>query len=127
VLTSILHEICDIETEHNNIDCHVECTPQRQGKDNHELNVLLMKLKQEDIFSSANQFRKLLSGKIIHDDIIDNITTCFVRGEQAMITFIMDRLVNKTVKYEESLKALPRLSKIVSLYKFISKSIFRIN
>ena len=86
-----------------------------------------MKLKQEDIFSSANQFRKLLSGKIIHADIIDNITTCFVRGEQGMITFIMDRLVNKTVKYEEPLKALPRLSKMISLDKFFSKSIFRIN
>ncbi|CAF1502366.1 unnamed protein product [Adineta steineri] len=109
VLTSVLHEICDIETEHNSIDCHIECTPQRQEKDNHELNVLLMKLKQEDIFSSANQFRKLLSGKIIHDDIIFNITSCFTRGEQAMMTFIMDRLVNKTVNYEEPLKAILRL------------------
>ena len=102
---------CDVETEHNNVDCHIECIPSRQVKDNHELNILLMKLKQEEIFSSTNQFQKLLSGKIIHDNIIDNITTCFVRGEEAMVTFILHRLINKTVKYEESLMAIPLLSK----------------
>ena len=63
-LTSILHEICAIETEENSVDFHIECTASRQEKDNHDLNVLLIKLKQEQIFSSnSSQCRKLLSGK----------------------------------------------------------------
>ncbi|CAF3952846.1 unnamed protein product [Rotaria sp. Silwood1] len=106
-LTSILHEICAIETEENSVDSHIECTATRQAIDNHDLNLLLIKLKQEDIFSSNNpQFRKLLSGKIVHDDIINNITSSFVRGQEAMSMYIKDRLINKTVNVEEPLKAM---------------------
>ena len=111
-MTSVLHEFCQIETENNNIDSHIECTPSRQAKDNQELTILLTKLKEDEIFSStSNQFRKLLSGKIVHDDIIDNISTSFVRGEEALSTYIKDRLINKTVKIDDLLRAMYRLSK----------------
>ncbi|CAF4421756.1 unnamed protein product [Rotaria sp. Silwood2] len=48
----------------------------------------------------------MLSGKIIHDDIINNITSCFTRGQQAMLAYIKDRLIDKTLDVEEPLKAM---------------------
>lgn len=112
ILTSILHEVCEIETEHSTSEYHIECTPSRQKEDNQELMVLLLKLKQGEVLSSnTSQFRKLSSGKIVHDDIINNIATLFVRGEEAMSTYIKDRLINKTVKVEDPLKAMYFLSK----------------
>ena len=115
-LTSILHEICAIETEENSVDSHIECTASRQEKDNHDLNVLLIKLKQEQILSSNSpQFRKLLCGKIVHDDIINNITSSFVRGQEAMLMYIKDRLINETVSVEEPLKAMYLLSEYFHL------------
>ncbi|CAF4634463.1 unnamed protein product [Rotaria sp. Silwood1] len=103
-LSSILHEIYEVETHANSLDSHIESTPERQMKDNKDLRIILMKLKQEEIFSSnAPQFRKLFSGKIIHDDIINSITSSFVRGEEAMRSYIVDRLINKTIKIDEPL------------------------
>ncbi|CAF1391579.1 unnamed protein product [Rotaria sordida] len=97
----------EIETHANSLDSHIESTPERQMKDNKDLRIILMKLKQEEIFSSnAPQFRKLFSGKIIHDDIINNITNSFARGEEAMRSYIVDRLINKTIKIDEPLKAI---------------------
>ncbi|CAF3085463.1 unnamed protein product, partial [Rotaria sp. Silwood2] len=52
----------------------------------------------------------MLSGKIIHDDIINNITSCFTRGQQAMLAYIKDRLIDKTLDVEEPLKAIATIS-----------------
>ncbi|CAF1502004.1 unnamed protein product, partial [Rotaria sordida] len=62
VLTGILHDICDIETDNNNIDSHIECTPTRQTVDEQDLTKIINKPRQENIFSPTNiQFRKLMS------------------------------------------------------------------
>jgi hypothetical protein len=104
--------MCGVETSQNNMDSHIECSPTRLAADDRDLMELMTRLKKENIFlPSQPQFRKLLSGKIVHSDIIDNICTLFERGEQAMSAFIEDRLINKTVAIDEPLKAMFLLSK----------------
>ena len=89
MLSAIFHEICQIETEKNSVESHIACTDTRQQYDNQELHTLLTKLKKEEIFSpNIIQFRKLLSGKIVHNDIIENISTSFVCGQKAMLNYI---------------------------------------
>ncbi|CAF1098692.1 unnamed protein product, partial [Didymodactylos carnosus] len=110
LLTSVLHEICGLETTNNNLNSHLECTPTRQAIDETDLAILLKVLKSEHLFSpSSSHARKLLSGKIIHEDIILNICTSFDRGQEALSTYIKERLIDKTVRFEEPLKAMLRL------------------
>ena len=80
--SGIFHEICQIKTEKTSAEPHVECTRTRQQYDNQELYILLTKLKQEEIFfANTNQLLKLLSERIMHDEIFENICTPFVRGQ----------------------------------------------
>ncbi len=47
------------------------------------------KLRHKDLFTKTNsQYRKVLSGLIIHDEIIVNITSLCERGEKALLTHI---------------------------------------
>ncbi|CAF2191690.1 unnamed protein product [Rotaria magnacalcarata] len=120
MLSSICHEICKIETNSNSVDSHNECGSSRQVYDNYELQQMLIKLKQEDIFGVHTvQFRKLLSGKIIHHDIIENITTSFIRGEEAMLNYIEDRLVKKNIDISTTLKGM-RFLKLSDADTYIS-------
>ncbi|CAF1484646.1 unnamed protein product, partial [Didymodactylos carnosus] len=110
LLTTATHEICQLETSHNSIDSHAECTPQRQAADDEDLTIIISKLKQEKLFvSDSLNCRKLLSGKIIHNDIINNICSSFEQGVQALTAYIDERLVNQTVAIDKPLKAMFRL------------------
>ncbi|CAF3329981.1 unnamed protein product [Rotaria sp. Silwood2] len=107
VLTNILHDVCDIETDNNGIDSHVECTPIRQTIDEQDLTKIMNKLKQEKLFSPAtNEFRTLMSDKLVHEDVINNISTCFDRGLEAMASYVKYRLIKKVVPIDEPLKAM---------------------
>ncbi|CAF2918258.1 unnamed protein product [Rotaria sp. Silwood2] len=112
VLTNILHDVCDIETDNNGIDYHVECIPTRQTIDEQDLTKIMNKLKQEKLFSPAtNEFRTLMSDKLVHEDVINNISTCFDRGLEAMASYVKYRLIKKVVPIDEPLKAMYYLSK----------------
>ncbi|CAF2748651.1 unnamed protein product [Rotaria sp. Silwood2] len=120
MLSSICHEICKIETNSNSVDSHNECGSSRQACDNYELQQMLIKIKQEDIFGVHTvQFRKLLSGKIIHHDIIENISTSFIRGQEAMLNYIEDRLVKKNIDISTTLKGM-RFLKLSDADTYIS-------
>jgi hypothetical protein len=111
ILSATFQEICGIETAQNNMDSHMECSPNRLAADDHDLMLMINNLKREDIFSTSQlEFRKLRSGKIVHADIIDHICSSFERGEQVMSVYIEERLMKKTVGIDEPLKAMPFLS-----------------
>ena len=85
-----------METETNSIESHMECTRTKQQYGNHDFCTLLIKLKQEEIFfSNTNQFRKFLSVKIVHNEIIENIFISFVRDQNSMLNYIEDHLVTR--------------------------------
>ncbi|CAF1392249.1 unnamed protein product, partial [Didymodactylos carnosus] len=110
LLSSITHEIAGLETTTNTIDSHVECSPNRLFNDNNDLSTIIDKLKGEKIFSTDNErCRKLLSGKIIHDDIINHICSSFDRGSAAMKTFIQERCIDRTIEPDARLPAMVRL------------------
>ena len=70
-----------------------------------------MKLRNENIFAKRIlQCRKILSGLLIHDEIIENITSLRTRGEQALLTYIFERLIHKTTPIDAPLKAMYLLS-----------------
>ncbi|CAF1171695.1 unnamed protein product, partial [Didymodactylos carnosus] len=98
LMTGVTHEIAGLETANNTIDSHAECTPRRLEVDDEDLTTIICKLTEENLFTCENEHcRKLLSGKIIHDDIIDNICTSYERGLEALKTYIQERFVMKLV------------------------------
>ncbi|CAF1154261.1 unnamed protein product, partial [Didymodactylos carnosus] len=110
LLTTATHELCQLETTNNSIDSHVECSPKRQAVDDDDLTMILSKLKDEKLFSAESQHcRKMLSGKIIHNDISDNICSSFERGLEALKIYIEQRLLLRIVAVDEPLKAVIRL------------------
>lgn len=112
--STVMHEICQMETEENSIDSHVECSPQRQDLDHRDLNLIIKSLENEDLFSMKNsQCRKLRSGMLIHMDIVDSICTLYDRGAEALIKYIDERLLNKVgqVNIDAPLTTMHRLSK----------------
>jgi hypothetical protein len=109
--TSNLHEICGIETDTNSIDSHVECSPIRQNVDENDLSNIVKKLRPEKLFNMVNdECRKILSGLVIHEDIISNVTSLHERGEKALSSFINERLIDKTIPIDSPLKRMPILS-----------------
>ncbi|CAF0764722.1 unnamed protein product [Didymodactylos carnosus] len=110
LMTGVTHEIAGLETANNTIDSHAECTPRRLEVDDEDLTTIICKLTEENLFTCENEHcRKLLSGKIIHDDIIDNICTSYERGLEALKTYIQERFVMKLVQINMPLKAMRRL------------------
>ncbi|CAF1137322.1 unnamed protein product [Didymodactylos carnosus] len=110
LMTSITHEIAGLETRNNTIDAHVECAPQRIINDDKDLTAIILKLKDEKLFTIENQHcRKILSGLIIHNDIIDNICSSYERGLKAMSTYIQERYIDCNIHVDERLSAMKRL------------------
>ncbi|CAF3390230.1 unnamed protein product, partial [Rotaria sp. Silwood2] len=110
LLSSTLHEICGIETHRNSIDSHIECSPNRKAVDDQDLSIIVKLLRNENIFTSTNKkCHKILSGLIIHDDIIENITSSYERGEQYLSIYINERLVHKKVPIDAPLRTIPSL------------------
>ncbi|CAF4614665.1 unnamed protein product, partial [Didymodactylos carnosus] len=105
MMHSIINEIADIETRTNSIDAHIECQQSRMELDNHDLKLLLMKLKDEGVFSlGKNVVTELFTGKIIHNDIIDSICSGYNRGEEELKIFIQQRLIDKSVHIDSKMK-----------------------
>ncbi|CAF3938297.1 unnamed protein product [Rotaria sp. Silwood1] len=110
LLSSTLHEICGVETHRNSIDSHIECSPNRKAVDEQDLSIIVKSLRNENIFTSTNKkCHKILSGLIIHDDIIENITSSYERGEQYLSIYINERLVHKKVPIDAPLRTTPSL------------------
>ncbi|CAF1309847.1 unnamed protein product, partial [Didymodactylos carnosus] len=98
LLSTVTCEIASLETSKNEIASHLECQPNRSAIDNKDLTTIISKLRPEKLFESENQHcRKLLSGKIIHEDIVDNICSSFEKGLDALKTYTQERLVTKSV------------------------------
>lgn len=116
--SSTMHEICELETSNNSIDSHVECNPDRQEVDNEDVMVIVKALRPESLFDRNNdKCRKLRSGFIFHDDIIDNICTLQVRGLEALNKYIDERLTDHMgrIDIDAPLPAMKRLSKPLSV------------
>ncbi|CAF1012305.1 unnamed protein product [Didymodactylos carnosus] len=104
LLSHVTSEICGYETATNNLDSHIECSPSRLAVDITDLQLILSKLKPQNLFLGAsNQVRTLFTGKIIHSDIIDNICSSYKRGFDLMKSYIEDRLLISKVKIEEKI------------------------
>ncbi|CAF1281095.1 unnamed protein product, partial [Didymodactylos carnosus] len=104
LLSNITSEICGYETESNNIDSHLECSPNRIVVDQNDLQLILSKLKSENLFSLDSEYMKILfTGKIIHKDIIDSICTSYQRGFRLLKEYIEDRYLNGKIKIEEKI------------------------
>jgi hypothetical protein len=128
--STVMHELCEIETDGNSIDSHAECTPQRQGFDQEDLTLIIRNLRSEDLFNMKNdRCRKLRSGMIFHEDIINSVCALHERGTDALEKYITERLTSTTKKVEidAPLKAMPRLSKShLSWFSEIRKKSFTI-
>lgn len=115
-----------METSSNSIDSHVECHPDRQAFDHADLMVLVKALRSENLFDQENQqCRKLRSGLIFHDDIIENICTLRERGVDALKKYIDERLTDRVdkVNIDAPLPAMTRLSKL-SIFRLIDEIFF---
>lgn len=120
--STVLHELCEIETDGNSIDSHIECGPQRQAIDQDDLTIIMRNLRSEDLFNMKNSHcRKVRSGMIFHADIVNSVCTLVQRGTEALEKYIAERLSDGTRKIEidAPLKAMPRLSE--SYFSPISK------
>jgi len=111
--SSVMHELCELETDRNSLDSHAECTPHRQEVDENDLITIMKNLRVEELFTSKNTHcRKLRSGMLFHEDIIENVCTLNERGSEALTKYIDERLIDKIGKIDidAPLKAMPRLS-----------------
>jgi hypothetical protein len=111
--STVMHEICQLETAGNSIDSHVECSPHRQELDDNDLTTIVRNLRGEDIFDTKElHCSKLRSGMIFHEDIIESVCSLYERGSEALMEYIDDRLVDKVDKIpiDAPLKAMARLS-----------------
>lgn len=118
-----MHEICELETSNNSIDSHVECHPNRQEFDHADLMVIIKALRSENLFDQdKQQCRKIRSGLIFHDDIIENICTLRERGVDALNKYIDERLTDRAdkVNIDAPLLAIHRLSKR-NIFRLIDK------
>ena len=110
ILSSITNDIACLERRNNSIDAHVECSPNRIVRDNEDLNIIMNKLKDENIFACDNfHVRKIMNGKIIHHKIIENITTMHHRGSERMNSFIQERYIDRSVRINDLLSAMTHL------------------
>ena len=110
--STVMHELCDIETVQNSVDSHVECRVKRREIDATDLNMIIESLRREDLFTMKNAYcRKLRSGLVFHEEIVDSICSLHERGLEAMGKYINERLIETTAKVDidAPLKALPRL------------------
>ena len=111
--STVMHEICQLETAGNSIDSHAECSPHRQELDENDLVTIVRSLRGEDLFDTKNlHCCKLRSGLIFHQDITESVCSLHERGSEALMKYIDDRLVNKVNKtpIDAPLKAMLRLS-----------------
>jgi hypothetical protein len=111
--STVMHEICQLETAGNSIDSHAECSPHRQELDENDLTTIVRSLRGEDLFDTKNlHCCKLRSGMIFHKDITESVCSLHERGSEALIKYIDDRLVDKVDKIptDAPLKAMPRLN-----------------
>ena len=111
--STVMHEICQLETAGNSIDSHAECSPHRQELDENDLATIVRSLRGEELFGTKNLYCcKLRSGMIFHPDINESVCSLHKRGSEALIKYIDDRLVDKANKtpIDAPLKAMPRLS-----------------
>jgi hypothetical protein len=72
--STVMHEICHLETAQNSVNSHVECSSRRQELDHDDLTIITTNLHSEDLFNMKNSHcHKLCSSVIFHKDIIENI------------------------------------------------------
>lgn len=114
-LSRTLHEICGMSSNVDTLDAHLECSPNQQATDSEDLSIILTKLKKEQIFDvSVQQCRKLSSGRVIHDEIIDDICDLTRRGHLELIKFTENRLIHNREGIDDTIKKMPRLSMLIS-------------
>jgi hypothetical protein len=79
LLSSITCELAGVESSYNSVEGHIECSPNRIQADHLDLQIILDKLADENLFSlNTNNVTQLFTGKIIHPDIIESICQCRV-------------------------------------------------
>jgi hypothetical protein len=86
-------------------------------RDNKDLSIVINKLKVENLFTDDNEnVRKIMNGKIIHHEIIENILTMYDRGSQQMYLFIQERYINHSISIDARLPAMTRF-KLCDLFE----------
>ena len=114
-LSRALHEICGMPSNADTLDAHLECSPNQQAIDSEDLSIIVAKLRKEQIFDKAvQQCRKLSSGRVIHDEIVDDICDLFRRGQLELIKLTDNRLVGNFEGVDDTIKKMPRLSRSTS-------------
>jgi hypothetical protein len=74
LLSTVTSELAGVESSYNSIESHIECSPTRMQADHVDLQILLDKLIDENLFSlDTNEVTQIFTGKIIHSDIIKSI------------------------------------------------------
>ena len=127
LLSAITRELATVESEANAVEAHIECSPSRMETDHIDLQIILDKLRDEKLFSmDSNNVTQILTGKIIHQDIIESIGQsrvsyifCFpivsliylfipllqIVGAKLLNTFIHERLVTCSTPLDNPLHA----------------------
>ncbi|CAF3137029.1 unnamed protein product [Rotaria socialis] len=113
LLSTITCELAEYETENNNIDAHIECTPSRLEADEHDFGTLLMILVKERLFTCDEEtVTQLFSGQQFKSIIIDDILGYILRGQVAIEEFVKERLVNCSTPCQATLKKMKLLKLI---------------
>jgi hypothetical protein len=87
LLSSVTRELAGVESASNSVEAHIECSSGRMQADQVDLQIILDKLDDEKLFSlDTNKVTQILTGKIIHQDIIESIC-------QARVSYILYLLI----------------------------------
>ncbi|CAF1027583.1 unnamed protein product [Didymodactylos carnosus] len=111
MIYSAINDIVEIETDDN--DSHITCQQNRLELDMRDLQVIVTTLNEEKLFRDHKQnLTQLLSAKIIHEAIVDDICSSFDRGELELKKFIKERLIDRSVDIDAKMQTMKTLKLI---------------
>jgi hypothetical protein len=78
-------------------------------QDNKNLLTTTKVLQEENLFDQSNvHVRKIMNGKIIHQQIVENIVSMYDNGLERMHLFIQERYIDHSINIDDRLSAMTR-------------------
>ncbi|CAF2862598.1 unnamed protein product [Rotaria sp. Silwood2] len=110
LLSTLTFEFAEYETDNDNIDAHIECSPSRLESDQHDFATLLNFFYKERLFTCEDEtVTQLFFGQQFQTVIIDDILDYVRRGKVALEEFIKERFVLCSIPSQTSMNKMKLL------------------
>ncbi|CAF4815992.1 unnamed protein product [Rotaria sp. Silwood1] len=110
LLSTLTFEFAEYETDNDNIDAHIECSPSRLESDQHDFATLLNFFYKERLFTCEDEtVTQLFFGQQFQTEIIDDILDYVRRGKVALEEFIKERFVLCSIPSQTSMNKMKLL------------------